>query len=436
MLVDCGLFQGLKQLRKLNWQPLPFPPRSVQAVVLTHAHIDHVGYLPRFVRDGFAGPVYCTPATAEIAAIVLYDAAKNHEEDADYANRKGFSKHKPALPLFDARDVTRALALLTKVDRMEWFSPAEPIWMRYQTTGHLLGASLIETEIRQTPKTTRIVFSGDVGRYGAPLYHDPMPPPACDYLVCESTYGNRDHPDEPILDELCEVVNQGIKRGGVLLFAAFAIGRSQQLIYLLRMLIERNRIPQLPIFLDSPMAINAGDIYLRYPEDHDLGEEQLESPQDLFDGKIVHLTRTVEDSKRINDITGPAVIIASNGMMTGGRILHHLEQRLPHERNTIVLAGYMSEGTRGRALADGAKWLRVYGHDVPVRAAVVPMSALSGHAGHRELLRWLEPLAAPRQAFFTHGELPAATALAQELRNTRGWNTLVPKLGQSVELNP
>ena len=434
VLVDCGLFQGLKPLRLLNWQPLPFPATSVQAVVLTHAHLDHVGYLPRFVRDGFSGPVYCTPATADLAEIVLFDAAKNHEEDAGYANIKGFSKHTPALPLYDSQDVVRALRLLKRIDRMEWFSPAAPIWMRYQTTGHLLGASLIETEIRRGSQTTRILFSGDVGRYDAPLYHDPTPPPACQYLICESTYGNREHPDQPVLDELCTVVTGALERGGVMLFAAFAIGRAQQLIYLLRVLMESRRIAKLPIFLDSPMAINASEIYSRYPQDYDLNKAQLIGSQNVLDGQHVKLTRTVDESKQINDVSGPAVIIASNGMMTGGRILHHLEQRLPHERNTIVLAGFMAEGTRGRALADGAKSLRLYGHDVPVRAAVASISALSGHAGHRELIRWLEPLGAPRQAFFTHGELPAATALAQELHNTRGWNTTVPKRGESFEL--
>ncbi len=434
VLVDCGLFQGLKRLRQLNWQALPFPATSVQAVVLTHAHLDHVGYLPRFVRDGFSGPVYCTPATADLAEIVLFDAAKNHEEDAGYANIKGFSKHTPALPLYGSQDVVRALRLLKRIDRMEWFSPAAPIWMRYQTTGHLLGASLIETEIRRGSQTTRILFSGDVGRYDAPLYHDPTPPPACQYLICESTYGNREHPDQSVLDELCTVVTNAVERGGVMLFAAFAIGRSQQLIYLLRVLMESRRIAKLPIFLDSPMAINASDIYARYPEDYDLNGEQLIGSQNVFDGQHVKLARTVDESKHINDVSGPAVIIASNGMMTGGRILHHLEQRLPQERNTIVLAGFMAEGTRGRALADGAKYLRIYGHDVPVRAAVASISALSGHAGHRELIRWLEPLGDPRQAFFTHGELPAATALAQELRTTRGWNTTVPKRGESFEL--
>jgi metallo-beta-lactamase family protein len=434
ILVDCGLFQGLKQLRELNWKPLPFPSASVQAVVLTHAHIDHVGYLPRLVRDGFNGPVYCTPATGQLAAIVLFDAAKNQKEDADYANKKGFSKHTPAIPLYDAQDVARALKLLKSMDREEWFSPAAPIFMRYHNDGHLLGASSIETEIRASAQPAHILFSGDIGRYNAPLYHDPMPPPACDFLICESTYGNRDHPDQPVADELCDVVKAADARGGVILFAAFAVGRSQQLIYLLRTLIEQKRISEMPIFLDSPMADDATGIYCRYLDDHDLSEAELLAVNRALCAKAVQLVRTVDESKQINAVKGPAVIIASNGMMTGGRILHHLEQRLPHEQNTVVLAGFMAEGTRGRALADGAKSIRIYGHDVPVKAAIASMSALSGHAGHSELLRWLTPLAAPKQTFITHGELPSATALAGELRTTRGWNTKVPKLGESVVL--
>jgi metallo-beta-lactamase family protein len=434
ILVDCGLFQGLKQLRELNWKPLPFPAASVQGVVLTHAHIDHIGYLPRFVRDGFRGPVWCTPATADLAAIMLFDAAKNQQEDADYANDKGFSKHEPALPLYEPADVTQALRLLKTVDREEWFSPAEPIWMRYHMAGHLLGASSIEVEIRNNPKPTRIVFSGDVGRYDAPLYFDPMQPPACDYLVCESTYGDREHPDIAVLDELTQVVQAAVKRGGVMLVPAFAVGRSQQLMYLLRVLMQQNRIPQLPIYLDSPMAMDATNIYCRYVGEHDLTEGQLVGSGCIFDGPNIHETRTVNESKQINEVQGPAVIIASNGMLTGGRILHQLEQRLGHVENTVVLAGYMAEGTRGRALAEGAKFIRLYGHDVPVRAAVVSMSSLSGHAGHKELLRWLSPLSPPKQTFITHGELPAATALAAELRTSRGWNTVVPKLGQSFEL--
>jgi metallo-beta-lactamase family protein len=434
VLVDCGLFQGLKPLRALNWKPLPFPASSVQAVVLTHAHIDHVGYLPRFVRDGFRGPVWCTPATADLAAIMLFDAAKNQQEDADFANKEGFSKHKPALPLYEPEDVARALKLLKTVEREEWFSPAAPIFMRYHIAGHLLGASSIEVEIRTGAKPTRIVFSGDVGRYDAPLYFDPLQPPACDYLICESTYGNREHPDIPVLDELATTVNAAVARGGVMLVPAFAVGRSQQLIYLLRLSMQQKRIPTMPVYLDSPMAMDATNIYCRYVAEHDLTEGQLVGSGCVFDGPNIFETRTVAESKKINDVKGPAIIIASNGMLTGGRILHQLEQRLGHPENTIVLAGFMAEGTRGRALEDGAKFLRLYGHDVPVRAAVVSISSLSGHAGHKELIRWLSPLSPPKQTFITHGEFPAATALADELRTTKGWNTTVPKLGQAFEL--
>jgi metallo-beta-lactamase family protein len=435
VLIDCGLFQGLKPLRMKNWEPLPFNPASVQAVVLTHAHIDHVGYLPRFVRDGYRGPVYCTPATAELAELILYDAAKNEQEDADYMNEQGVSKHKPALPLFDANDVSQALKLLRPTQRDTWFSPAEPIWTRYHDVGHLLGAAMIEVEIRTPQQPLRILFSGDVGRYAAPLYHDPTPPTACDYLICESTYGDRDHPPGNVLDQLQDVVTTAINRGGVILVAAFAVGRSQQLIYLLRELIEQKRIAELPIFLDSPMAVNSTKIYCDFAAEHVISMDDLVGPACPFYGPNVHLVRTVEESKRINAVRGPAIIIASSGMMTGGRILHHLEQRAGDPKNTIMLGGFMAEGTRGRAMQNGAKTVRVYNHDVAVRAAVVEIPALSGHADRTELQRWLAPLPAPRQVFLTHGELPSATAFAGTLATNRGWKTLVPHLGQTVELS-
>jgi metallo-beta-lactamase family protein len=434
VLVDCGLFQGLKELRLKNWQPLPFAASSVQAVVLTHAHIDHVGYLPRFVHGGFNGPVYCTPATAKLAELVLYDCAKNAEEDADYLNQKGVSKHNPALPLYNARDVDQALKLLRAQPREQWFSPAEPIWMRYHEDGHLLGASMIETEIRDTPQPLRILFSGDVGRYQAPLYHDPAPPPACDYLICESTYGDRDHPPGNVLDQLCDVMKTALARGGVILVAAFAIGRSQQLIYLLRELFQQKRLPEIPIYLDSPMAVNATNIYCTFGAEHELTMDALTGPNCPLHGPNVHLARTVDESKQINRASGPAVIIASAGMMTGGRILHHLEQRAGDSRNTIMLGGFMAEGTRGRALAEGAKTVRVYTRDIPVRAAVVQIPALSGHADRSELLRWLTPLPPPRQTFLTHGEIPSANALAKQLTDSRGWKTMVPHMGQTVQL--
>ncbi len=434
VLIDCGLFQGLKALRQKNWEPLPFAASSVAAVVLTHAHIDHVGYLPRFVRDGFQGPVYCTPPTAKLAELILYDSAKNQEEDADYVNAKGLSKHDPAQPLYAARDVDAALKLLRPQPRGQWFCPAEPVWARYHEAGHLLGASMIEVEIREGVKPLRVLFSGDIGRYQAPLYHDPAPPPPCDYLICESTYGDRDHPPGNVLDQLCEVMTAANARGGVVLVAAFAVGRSQQLVYLLRELFQQNRLPEVPIYVDSPMAVNATNIYATYGADHELDMDALVGPGSPLNGPNVHLARTVDESKRINPVRGPAVIISSAGMMTGGRILHHLEQRAGDARNTIMLGGFMAEGTRGRALAEGAKTVRSYGRDFPVRAAVVQLPALSGHADRGELLRWITPLPPPKETFLTHGEAPSASALASELTATRGWKTTVPHLGQTVEL--
>jgi metallo-beta-lactamase family protein len=434
ILIDCGLFQGLKELRERNWHRLPFDLGKVNAVVLTHAHIDHIGYLPRFVKDGFRGPVYSTPATESLAELLLLDAAHNQQDDADYANRKGFSKHKPALPLFDADDVRRAMQRFRTVHREEWFSPAREIAVRYHDTGHLLGSCMVELELRATDPPLRIVFSGDVGRYGAPLYYDPAPPPACDYLVCESTYGDRDHPAENVLDQLEGVVNAAVARGGVMVVSSFAVGRAQQLIYLLRILMEQQRIPRMPLIVDSPMAITGMNIYRYYASEHDLAEGLAVREGFELDLADVELAKTVAQSKRINNIMGPAVIISSSGMMTGGRILHHLRRRLPDPRNTIVLGGFMSAGTRGRALQEGAKTLRIFGADVPVRAAVVEMSALSAHAGRSELLRWLAPLAPPRQVFLTHGELRSSQALAETLRHQRGWNVAVPKMGEAFEL--
>jgi metallo-beta-lactamase family protein len=433
VLVDCGLFQGLKRLRELNWRPTPFDVHSLDAVVLTHAHLDHTGYLPRIVREGYAGPIIGTQATNQLTQIILLDSAHCQQMDAEYANRKGFSKHKPALPLYDERDVERTVRLLEESPREQWFCPAGPIWMRYHDAGHLLGSNLIEVEIR-TSMPLRIVFSGDVGRYDGPLYHDPTPPPNCEYLICESTYGNRDHPTESILDALAEVVTRAAARGGAMLFAAFAVGRAQQLIYLLQVLKDERRIPNVPIYLDSPMACDATLIYREHHEDHDLSEGDLDPAHPVLDGPGVSLCRTTDESKRLNRVPGPAVIISSSGMMTGGRILHHLKQRLPSARNTVILGGFQAEGTRGRTLQDGAKWLRIHGQDVPVRAAIEEVPGLSGHADRSALLRWLGPLQRPKAVFLVHGEKPSADALAETLRQQRGWTVHTPALGESHEL--
>jgi metallo-beta-lactamase family protein len=323
---------------------------------------------------------------------------------------------------------------LHPVDRKEWFQVAGPVWARLLDVGHLLGASMVQIEVRDRTPPLRLLFSGDVGRYDAPLYHDPAPPPACDVLICESTYGDRDHPHEAVLDQLADAMHAALQRGGVVLVPAFAVGRAQQLIYLLRVLIDAGRLPQLPIYLDSPMAIRATSVYQQHADDHDLSEGQLDGPDSVFEWHNVHLVRSVDESKQLNAISGPAVIISSSGMLVGGRILHHLEQRLGDPRNTILLGGYMAEGTRGRALQNGAATLRLHGRDVPVRAAVVPISSLSGHADRGELLRWLSKLPAPRQVFLTHGEKSAAVALAEQMQIRLGWQATVPQLGQRVEI--
>lgn len=431
VLIDCGLFQGAKELRLRNWQPLPFDLETLDSVVLTHAHVDHVGYLPRLAKEGFRGPAYCTAATARLCQIQLLDCAKCQEEDARYANRKGFSRHHPALPLYDADEAERALRTLRPVPRGEWFSPAESFRCRFTDVGHLLGSSMVEVELQDGSGATRLLFSGDVGRYNAPLYFDPSPPPDCDYLICESTYGDRDHPLENVLDQLAAVVHEAIERGGVMLISAFAIGRSQQLIYLLKILIDQQRIPPLPIYLDSPMAVDATDIYCEFAGEHDLSEWQLQGSDCLF---RVNFARGADESKAINAVRGPAVIIASSGMMTGGRILHHLRQRLPNPRNTVILGGFQPAGTRGRSLLERRPTLRIHGMDVPVQAAVATIPALSGHADRGELMRWLAPLPPPRQTFITHGELPSATAFAEQLRRDRGWSVVVPKQGQTFDL--
>lgn len=434
VLVDCGMFQGLKELRLRNWQPTPFDVNSLDAVVLTHAHLDHVGYLPRVVKEGYEHRIFCTPATNKLAELILLDSAKVQEYDAAYANRKGFSKHKPALPLYDGHDVQRTVKLFRELPRGKWFAPAEPIWMRFHDAGHLLGSNMIEVEIRDRQPPLRLLFSGDVGRYDGPLYHDPTPPPQCDYLICESTYGNRDHPETSILDSLAEVVGRAVERGGVMLLASFAVGRAQQLIYLLQVLKSESRIPDLPIYLDSPMACNATAIYREHREDHDLSEGDLCGERQVLDGPSVHLCRTTDESKALNGIGGPAVIISSSGMMTGGRIVHHLKQRLPSPKNTVVLGGYMAVGTRGRQLQEGAKFIRMHGQDVPARAAVESVSGLSGHADRSDLLRWLQPLNDPRRVFLVHGEPESSDALAETLRRDRGWDVLCPEMGETVSL--
>ncbi len=435
VLFDCGLFQGEKRLRLKNWEPLGVPPASLNAVVLTHAHIDHSGWLPRLVREGFRGVIHATPATADLLDLLLYDSAKCQSEDAAYANRKGYSSHHPALPLYAEVDVARALKLVQPVDRGEWFEPAGGIRCRYHDAGHMLGSGFVEVEAQaEAGDPVRIVFSGDIGRYDAPLYHDPESPPACDYLVCESTYGDRDHSPTRPLEELEAVTNEAVARGGMMLVASFAVGRAQQLVYLLRTLISARRIPELPVWVDSPMAVEATAIFRRHGAEHDFSEARMAGVAEAIASPFVRMAKTAAESKAINAHNGPGIVIASSGMMNGGRILHHLARRLPEAENTVLVAGFQAKGTRGRKLLDRAETLRIHGRDIPVKAAVRQIDAFSGHADRAELGRWLAGMPPPATTFLVHGEPPSARGMADFLRSNRGWNCVVPSIGQSVDL--
>ena len=432
LLVDCGLFQGEKRLRLKNWDDFPVPPASIDAVVLTHAHLDHSGYLPRLVHRGFIGPIYATAPTADLLSLLLYDSAKCQAEDAAYANKKGYSRHRPARPLYDEHDVSQTLRQLQPIERETWFSPAAGLRCRGHDAGHMLGSCFLEMEAGEPP--IRLIFSGDVGRFDAPLYHDPTPPPDCDYLICESTYGDRDHRQDNPLEELAAVVNEAVARGGMLLVASFAVGRAQQLVYLLRTLMGSGTIPPLPIWVDSPMAVAATEVFRQHAGEHDFAEAKEAGVVASLSPGDVHLSRSAAESKAINAHDGPGVIIAASGMMNGGRILHHLKRRLPLPETTVLLAGFQAKGTRGRNLQEGAKYLRIHGRDIPVAAAVRQIDAFSGHADRREIARWLAPMAAPKRTFLVHGESVAARGMAEHLSQMFQWTTHCPALGERIVL--
>lgn len=435
--VDAGLFQGMKRLRLLNWEDPPFAPGSLDALLLTHTHLDHTGWLPRLVRLGFRGPVFATRATEDLAGVVLRDAAKIQEEDARYANKKGFSRHKPALPLYTNEDAERALELFRAVPYDEWREVADGVRARWTNTGHLLGAAMIEVDARANGSGTRVLFSGDVGRYDAALHVDPQPRRESDALVIESTYGNRLHPTVPVEDQLAGPLNDTFRRRGVAIFPAFAVGRSQLVTLVLRRLMKKGAIPEVPIHIDSPMAVDATAIYSKYLDDGNLDHDVFADGRQVIFPENVQLHRTVEESKRLNEMDGPAVIISSSGMITAGRILHHLQRRLPHEMNLVCIVGYQAAGTRGRALLEGARTLRMHGRDVPVRARTLVLNGLSGHADADELLRWYESdPSRPARTFVTHGEPEAAEALARRLIDAGAPDVRVPELDQTFDLEP
>lgn len=437
LLVDCGLFQGGKELRQRNWTPLPQVPATIDWVVLTHAHIDHTGYVPRLVRDGFRGPVFADAATKELCALLLPDSAHLMEEDAADAGKKGRSSHKPPLPLYTQDQALAALERFREIPRLGEYRISPEFLVRAHNAGHIVGACSLEIEITEGNQKITVLFSGDLGRYDQPILYDPEKPPRADVVLCESTYGDREHPSDPPAEQaLANVINRVAKRGGVVVVPAFAVDRTQLLMYYVRKLEDANLIPHLPIYMDSPMAISTTDIYLRHREDCRPQFQDGDAVGKTLSAHNVHLMRSVEESKQINDVHTPAVIISASGMATGGRVMHHLIQRLPDPRNCILLAGFQGEGTGGRILEEGAKFLKIHGQMIPVRAEVVNLRQFSAHAGQSELLRWLSGLPAPpRQLHLVHGEPAAATALQAKIQSQLRWRANVAAYLQTVDLS-
>jgi metallo-beta-lactamase family protein len=432
LLLDCGLFQGLKALRQRNWAPPPVDPTTLGAVVLSHAHIDHSGYLPRLCRDGFAGPIFCTAGTIDLLRVMLPDAAHLQEEEADFANRHHTSRHVPALPLYTVADAERVLTQVARVDFGEGFTPAPGVEARFAHSGHIVGAGVVTCMIGGR----RLVFSGDLGRYGVPIMVDPDPVSEADVLLVESTYGDRDHPPDDHADQLVAAVRRVADQKGWLLIPAFAVGRSQEILYDLRRLEAAGRIPSLPVYLDSPMAIQATVVYASHTEEHDAELREAEAGgKRPFAPRRFHLSRTVEDSKGLNGTDGPGIIVAGSGMATGGRILHHLRRLLPDRRTTVLFVGYQAAGTRGRLLRDGATVIKMLGEMVPVRARIEASDSYSAHADRSEILRWLGGFRRPPEVtYVVHGEVEAATALRDAITDRLGWRAAVAGDGERVAL--
>lgn len=426
ILVDCGLFQGYKPLRLRNWAPFPVDPRSIDAVVLTHAHLDHSGYLPRLVSEGFAGKVWCTPATRDLCRILLPDSGRLLEEEAGYANRIGSSKHHPAKPLYTEREARAALQRFHVVPYDQEFQPAPGVMATFHRQGHILGAS----SVRLLHQGRSITFSGDLGRPNDPVMAAPTPLPESDWVVIESTYGDRLHPPLTLVQELQTALGRVIARGGVAVIPAFAVGRAQLLLHLIAQLQDRGDLPKVPVYLNSPMATDVTALYRHHREDHRLGERELAVLH-----RTTHVVNSPEDSKRLNRQKGPMIIVAASGMATGGRVLHHLVAFAGDARNMILLAGFQAGGTRGAALARGDDRVRIYGNDIEVRAEVVQLSAASAHADADELIAWLRTAPRPpEQVFITHGEPDAADALRLRIERQLAWSAHIPEFQEQVVL--
>lgn len=436
VLLDCGLFAGLKELRERNWATPAFAPGNLDAVVLSHAHIDHTGYLPVLARLGFRGPVLCTSGTADLLRVVLPDSARLQEEDAEQANKYGYARHKPARPLCTEADARKALKMVKAHPYDTEVKVCDGVSATFRRAGHILGSASVDLTL-DGPTPLRLVFSGDVGRWNKPILRDPEFVPEADVLLVESTYGDRTHPPDPA-ETVARLITDGVARGGAIVIPAFAVDRTQELLWILRTLEDANRIPRLPVFVDSPMATAVTDLYCQHPEDHDLAMTALTDRDACpLESHNVRFVRTPDESKAINRIEGPCVIIASSGMATGGRVLHHLKHRLGDPKTTVLLVGYQAVGTRGRALEEGSTEVRIHGQRVFVRATVEKVDGLSAHADREELLKWLGGFRRPpRVTYLVHGEPPAATALQDLIRQRLGWDVRIPADGETVSLAP
>ncbi|HEY8117598.1 MAG TPA: MBL fold metallo-hydrolase [Methylophilaceae bacterium] len=428
ILVDCGLFQGFKQLRLRNWQPLPFSAKKLDAVILTHAHIDHSGYLPLLAKNGFNGPVYCTSATRDLCEILLLDSAKLQEEEAEYANRHTFSKHKPALPLYTRDDAAYSLQLLKPTEYGKEIRLDDDLSFHLLPSGHILGSAFICIN----NAGTSVVFSGDLGRQHDLVMKAPAIIENADYLLIESTYGNRSHDLADPLELLGNIINRTIQRGGKVVIPTFAVGRAQSLLHCIHLLKKNGVIPQsLPVYLNSPMAEEATAIFDNHP-----GEYRLTAEQSAAMCRTAHIVTSVEESKQLNRRKGPMIILAGSGMATGGRIVHHLKEVAPDARNTILFSGFQAGGTRGAAMLDGAREIKIHGEYIPVRAEIALINNLSAHADASEIITWLQHFQkAPRQTFITHGEPIAADALRMRITEQLGWQSYIPDYLETVTLS-
>ncbi|MDZ7740703.1 MAG: MBL fold metallo-hydrolase [Bacteroidota bacterium] len=426
ILVDCGLFQGLKELRLLNWEKLPVDPATVDLVILTHAHLDHVGYLPRLVQEGFKGKIFCSAPTRAIAEVILLDSARIQEEDADIANRMGYSKHKPAKPLYTVKDAQRAIHQFQTVNCDEWVQVDEDVRFRLNLIAHIMGATFAEIEAGET----RLVFSGDIGRTDDPMLEAPNRPAHADYIIMESTYGDRHHRDENTTRHFRDIVNKTYQRGGTLIIPSFTVDRAQDFIWMLWQLKKKNEIPDLPVYLDSPMGVNVSKIYAEFDDYHNLG-------LDVFDEawEQVKTVRSVKNTYQISKDKTPKIVIAGSGMMNGGRVLLYLQDHLPNPNSTVLIAGYQAEGTRGRLLQSGIRELKIHGHFYQVNCHLEEMHNMSSHADQDGLIDWLAGIRnKPKSVFIVHGEAQAANALRVKIRHIYHWDVAIPKLNETFPL--